>query len=282
MITGALLGLAAACLWALANVQIQKSSRRFGTLSAIVWMLATGIVLATITAFTFEGPLSWTRDAWPPLLVAGAAAVGAYGGLFKTFELGELAVVAPIVASWTIVSIALGAVFLSQPITTAAIAGATMVILGNGLIVQSTRRGDASTPPAALGWAALSALAFGVMVPAVDALGATVGRLWAVPCTWASELCLVVLGAVVTGRQIRVPARADVPLAVSVGVVEVAGLVSLTLGLGAAPLSVVTPAASLSTAASVALGLWVLRERPSRSVVVGAAIASVGVVVTSL
>jgi drug/metabolite transporter (DMT)-like permease len=49
-----------------------------------------------------------------------------------------------------------------------------------------------------------------------------------------------------------------------------------------APLSVLSPVSSLSTAASVALGMFLLGERLRPSAIVGAACASVGVVLVNL
>ena len=120
------------------------------------------------------------------------------------------------------------------------------------------------------------------MVPLIDRVGESVGRLWAVALVWGAELALL-LPVVVGLRKLILPrGRADLLALGGAGVFEVGGFICLSLGLGAATVTIVSPAASLSTLGSVALGVLLLRERVARPALVGALVASVGVVVINL
>ncbi len=60
------------------------------------------------------------------------------------------------------------------------------------------------------------------------------------------------------------------------------GFVALSLGLGLAPIGVVSPVASLSTGLSVLWGVVFLREQLHRRALAGAILASVGVIAVGL
>jgi probable blue pigment (indigoidine) exporter len=66
------------------------------------------------------------------------------------------------------------------------------------------------------------------------------------------------------------------------GFLETAGSVCITLGVRHAPLAIVSPLASLASAFTVLYAWAILRERPPRGVLVGAALVSVGVIVLAL
>ena len=278
---GSLLALASAVLWAAANVSIQGSARRFGSFGALLWTQLLGGTAVACAALVVEGmPGSLSAKGAAALLVAGVAAVVAYSGLFEALRRGQVAVVSPVISAWTIISVLIAALVFDEQVGGFVAAGVALVVLGNGALARSTaadRGGE--TPGAAMIAAVVSALGFGVMVPAFTILGAEVGRLWTIPAVWSVELLIGVPILLRFGLIDRRPRSAhDWLVASRVAVFEAGGFVAISLALGLAPIAVVSPLSSLSTAGSVALGLLVLRERVGPGALFGAALASVGVI----
>ncbi|MEL6178899.1 MAG: hypothetical protein AAFS10_08090, partial [Myxococcota bacterium] len=148
------------------------------------------------------------------------------------------------------------------------------------------------TPWSAIAWAVAAAVGFGVMVPAVDVVGEACGRLWAIPMVWLVEWSWVGMvwvlyrttgmasGLFTSARWVRDIEGAR--LIGRVGLLEVVGFITLSIGIGVAPVAVVAPVASLSTGLSVVWGVWGRGERLSLAAMGGAALVSLGVVLVSV
>ena len=282
MITGTLLGLASALLWALANMSIQVSVRHHGTWPTVIWCQLMGGSVVALLAFILEGPLAW--PGWSVLGVAGIgglAAIAAYGGLFAALGRGQLAVVTPLCASWTVVSVLLSVPLLGESIGGLAIGGVVLVLLGTALITRSMTQpsGPAHTPLSAVAWALVAACGFGVLVPVLSWVGDHTGPLWAVPLIWSLEIgCLVAIGL----ARKRPHGARGWWLVGRVALFETGGFVTMSLGVAVAPLAVIAPVSSLSTAFSVFVGIALLRERVSLASLFGASLVCVGVVFVNL
>lgn len=250
----------------------------------MVWAQMAGGIVAVAVAALVEGAPSMAalEVAWPVVLGAGLSAAIAYGGLFMSLGTGQVAIVSPIISAWCVGSVLIMAARGEPPALLSGV-GVVMVVVGNVVVARSVRGGDEkATPRSALLWAVLGACGFAVMVPLLDAAGARVGRLWTVPLVWAVEL-LVLVPLLMRLRLLRVPGeRADVLAIGRAAAFEVGGFICISLGLGNAAVSVVSPVSSLSTMGSVALGVWLLQERVARPALLGAVLASAGVVVVNL
>jgi len=285
---GSLLGLGSALSWACANVAIKSASQRFGSWGALVWLQVIGGAIALVAALIVEGAPGPVADVAPHLVIGGAAACAAYGGLFESLRRGQVTTVTPIISSWSLISVAVAVLYDGASLSGLAAIGIGLVVAGNALLARSTAhpngsQQDRATPPAALAFAAVAALGFGAMVPMIDTIGASVGRLWTIPLVWAVELCLIVPVLWRLDLLEGPPRRAaDWFVVARSAVFEVGGFIALSLGLSYASVTVVSPLSSLSTAGSVALGLLLLRERVTRHAVLGAAAASAGVVLVNL
>ncbi|MEZ4438389.1 MAG: EamA family transporter [Polyangiaceae bacterium] len=284
---GPLLAFGSALSWSAANVAVQASSRRFGSWGALISAQLVGGALATVLALALEPWRPPELGLLPLVIGAGLAAALAYRGLFEALRGGQVGVVTPIISAWAIVSVGLGLV-MGTPLSRLGALGVLLVALGNGLVARTGSGGqgteeERSTSRAAIAWALGAALGFGTMVPLIDRLGTSLGRLWTIPWVWAAELLLIVPWVVARGAVQAWPRTLrDWWITARSGVFEVGGFVALTLALALSPLAVVSPISSLSTALSVLLGLVLLRERLRPVTLAGAALASVGVVVVNL
>lgn len=280
---GSALGLASAVSWACANLSIKPASQRFGSWGALVWAQLIGGAMGAVVAFAVDGRPRHILSALLPLGVAAAAAGAAYGGLFAALARGQLAIVTPIISAWAVISVATAVLAGDETLSATGAAGVALVVMGNAVLAQSGSQRGGATPPSALWWALVSALGFGMLVPAIDRAGDIVGPLWTVPLVWSAELCVAIPILWWLGQLRQVPRSArDAWLVGRAATFEVGGFIALSVGLAYAPVTVVSPLSSLSTAASVALGVWVLRERVRPVALAGAVAASAGVVLVNL
>jgi len=287
---GIVMGLLASASWACANVFIQRASRALGPFRALVWALFSGglallplaLVLDHRTAPLAVGSLA----GW--LIVAALAAVLAYTSMFFAFERGRLSVVVPVMSSWSVIATAISLGVLGETLRRGQLAGAAAVVVGVVMIARFAQRGggpaEKSTArrSSALGTAALTALGFGVLIPAMDRLAPALGHLGAVSAVLLMDLVLWLPVAAVARLDVRPPSRRAWPLVLAAGAFETLGFVWISLGIARAPVAVVSPFAGLSSAFTVLYAWAVLGERPPRAVLAGAALVCAGVVTLSL
>jgi transporter family protein len=246
--------------------------------------MVIGTLLLTSVAIAIGGPvpaISLAAVLW--YLAAGLAATVAYGGLFLALSGAKLALVAPIVSSWSILSALLGLLFFDEALTALRVAGISLVVLGNLLLTQPESSAQNRAIPRGPLYAALvSALGFGILAPCLRLVSEHSNPLWAPPIVW---LCVVILGLPLLGlwhrKPLAIQAR-DLGWVSPPAIFEAAGFLALTLGLAYYPLSVVSPLAGLATGLSVLLGVVLLREKLSKPARIGAIAASLGVVLVQL
>ncbi len=281
---GVLLGLASALFWSLANVTIQKASRRFGTFGSLFYAQVIGVVLAAALGLMRHGiPDLGSVRLWVWTGIAALAACVAYGGLFESLKHGRLALAAPIVSAWSALTAGAGLLFYGETPGMLGVAGIVLVLCGNALLARAADRGAGSTGQErrAVLAATAGALGFGIMVPAVREVGHDVGSSWAVALIWSTELLLLLPWLLHKGRLPAPQGFASLRVVFLPGVLEVLGFLALSEAVARAPLTEVAPASSLSTAFSVTWGLVLLRERLTPFAFAGAVAASLGVVLVN-
>ena len=293
MAFGILMGLLASASWAFANVFIQRASRALGAFRALVWALASGGLALLPVALALDqrsvslgsaGLIGW-------LIVAPLAAVLAYTSMFFAVERGRLSVVVPIMSSWSVIAAVISLMILGETVRRTQLAGTGAVVVGVLVIARFAQReagADGAAPRtsgghlSAVGMSALTALGFGVLVPAIDRLSPALGRLGAVSFVLLVDLVLWLPVAAAGRLDVRPPSRRAWPLVLAAGAFETIGFVWISLGIARAPVAVVSPFAGLSSAFTVLYAWMVLGERPARPVLVGAALVCGGVVLLSL
>ena len=286
---GILYGLVAAISWAIANVSIKACTERFGSWGSLLWTQLIGGVIVVVLAFLINGaPPALSADDWLALIVSGFAAVIAYGGLFEALKKGQVTIVIPIIASWAVISVVVAAFRFGEPLTMGVGIGTAVVVACNVLLARSSPEvGPAETPKIALFFAALSAIGFGILAPMVDYLGSAVGGWWTIPLIWGTELALIVPVYILwkwrgNGPDFLPNNTAEFWLAGKVSLFETLGFVAMSIGMTLAPVGVVAPVSSLATGLTVLLGIYLLKEKVNARIIIGAAGASIGVVLVNL
>jgi transporter family protein len=277
-------GLLTALAWSLANVSIHRAGQRIGPPAAMVGSMGVGVVALMIVSFLSGTAPRFSAEAVLWLAVSGIAAAFAYGGLFHALTRGPVAVVAPIISSWSIVSSILAVLFLGEHWTRWVIGGSLAVVVGNALLASAPREGSSDAHADGRTWIAslVSATGFGVMAPAMQAMGRTLGPAWTPPLVWLSAALFAAPWLLrLRGPRATYSASAGL-LLILPGLLEAAGLFCLNRGLEQDALTVLAPLASLATGLTVLWGYLFLGERLRPRAAWGAILASAGVVLLNL
>jgi drug/metabolite transporter (DMT)-like permease len=287
MIAGVLLGLGASACWALANVAVARAARSVGSFRGLLWAQIAGAVMAVVASAAVDRP-QWTVDSalagW--IAVAGVAALLAYVCLFYAFEHGKLTIAVPIMSSWAVLSAALSIALFGERLGRAQFAGGAIVIAG-ALVVsrfaQPKTAGGAPAPTprwliASLG----AAVGFGVLIPVIARLVPAFGSVGSVAVVYLADIALGLPLALFFRIGLKPPSGAAWLPVLAAGLFETAGFACITIGSRLAPLALVSPLASLASTFTVLYAWAVLRERPARAVLIGAALVCAGVVALAL
>jgi drug/metabolite transporter (DMT)-like permease len=276
---GILLGLLTALAWGSSDFLARFASRRVGALRTTLYMQLVGLVLLTIFLPWIGGwghlldGSGWKPWAWGAL--AGALNAIATLSLYRSFELGKLAVVAPLSASYPALTVAI-AVFTGEHLTATRAAGIAFILAGIVVVARGEAQPHrvATSPQAAsqrkasngITAALISAVGFGVLfwllgnrvVPRVG-FASTV---WMIRLTSSALTALVIL---VMKQPISVSRKDSVSIwLLGMGLLDTGAFVLNNRGMQLEQVSVVSVLASLYGAVTVIFSTVVLRERMSR------------------
>lgn len=292
---GILLGLATALCWGSADLCARFATRKIGTFRTMLYMQLSGFVL--LTAFMpllggwghlmdGSGPRVW---AWG--ILAGLVNTSSTLALYRSFEIGKMAVVAPVSASYPVLTMLLSSL-TGERITPVRLAGMALAILGVILVARGENMpGDANpidekTQPRkralGVGWALFSATGFGVMfwllgIRIIPMMGPA-PSVWIIRLTSVVATALMILAA---RSSLAMPERRDTPWILGIGMLDTGAYVFNNFGMRLEQISVVSVLASLYGAVTVALAALILKEPVSRTQLLGIVSIFVGIVLIS-
>jgi drug/metabolite transporter (DMT)-like permease len=291
---GILFGLGTALCWGSADLFARFATRKIGAFRTMLYMQICGLFLVTLVMRPLGGwgPLfhggGWQPWTWG--IAAGLLNTLSSLSLYRSFEVGKLSVVAPISASYPVLTMVLSA-FTGERLTPVRLAGLLLTIAGVILVARGEHEPgdenplDESRPAKRLlgvEWALLSALGFGVMfwllgIRVVPLLGSA-------PSVWMIRLTSV-FGTAAVILALRKPAAPpvgwDAPWIFGVGLLDTCAYVLNNFGMMREQTSVVSVLASLYGAVTVGLAAVFLREKVSRQQLAGIVAIFVGIVLIS-
>jgi drug/metabolite transporter (DMT)-like permease len=291
---GILLGLLTALSWGSSDFLARYASRRIGSLRTTLYMQLVGFALLTIFlpriggwGHLFDGS-GWQPWAWGAL--AGVLNGISTLSLYRSFEVGKLAVVAPLSASYPALTVAIS-VFTGEHLSAMRAAGIALVLAGVIVVVRGEvepgkvepgevepsdvelgrvadpSKGAADKKAASgVGAAMISAVGFGVLFWLLG--NRVVPRVGFASTVWMIRLTSSVLTAIVIvamKQPIALRRKDSVSLwLLSMGVLDTGAFVLNNLGMQLEQVSVVSVLASLYGAVTVLLSTVLLREKMSR------------------
>jgi drug/metabolite transporter (DMT)-like permease len=266
-------GLAAALGWGLSDLWAALSGRRIGSGRTVVIAQVAAAIAVSLLVVVVRPDLSSIAKVLPWLIPNAFLGAIAFATLYRGLQLGPIAVVSPVLATYAVVPVFLSMALLGEVLGPWEAFGAVVTIAGAVLTSTDLRalRAGTHTKPAGLPWAIVSTLLFGVATYIMGWAAQTAGVL---PSLWVGRLTMtaVFLGAVAVlafrGRGRDDPGGSRVvgsalALAVGVGLMELLGTISYAWGAEVGLLSIVTVASATYPLIPVIGGVTLLRERPA-------------------
>ena len=270
---GILLGLLTALSWGSSDFLARFATHRIGTLRTMLYMQLAGFLLLSISLPWLGGwghladGSGWHPWAWGVL--AGIFNCGATLSLYRSFEIGKLAVVAPISASYPVLTVLLS-LLSGEHLKIARAAGIAFTLLGVALVSGGEKVQDTENPAAApsgakgIGWALCSAIGFGILfwllgVRIVPIVGAA-------PAVWMIRMTGSVLTAALilaTRKPMNPPPGRVGGWILAMGLTDTGAFVMNNFGMQLEQVSVVSVLTSLYGAVTVGLAAIFLREQVS-------------------
>lgn len=209
-------GLVAACCFGVGDFLVQRLTRGRGWFAAMVAVqLAAALILglvASVWELAGDQTHASIRAAWLAVLGLGVANTVGLVGLYRAFERGKLSLVSPIAGSMGAFAVAF-AWLAGTPPAGMIVPGLAAVVLGivvASVVVDPPGEADGAAVHGArgVGWALLSAAAFGWVFYCLGPSGELVGPAWTV--FWLRIVALVGLAllAVISGWPLIEPTLA--------------------------------------------------------------------------
>ena len=270
---GILLGILTALTWGSSDFLARFATHRMGTLRAMLYMQLIGFLLLT-AALPFLGGWGHLADGsgWQPWawgLLAGSVNAVSTLGLYRAFEIGKMAVVAPLSASYPVLSVSLS-LLSGERLSTSRAVGIACTMLGVLLVAGGEKPPDENDPEAVkrsgkgIGWALSSAVGFGLLFWLLGLR--VIPHVGAPQTVWMIRLTCTVIAAVIIliARQpIGLPRNCRT-ISLGMGAGDTAAFVLSNRAMQIEQVAVISVLGSLYGAVTVALAAVVLREHVSR------------------
>ncbi|HEX9515725.1 MAG TPA: EamA family transporter [Streptosporangiaceae bacterium] len=269
--TSVLGGIGTALIFTTATVCASRSTRMIGPTSVLSWVMLVGLVILGPVVAASGVPPHLQAGSFVFLAVAGVTNVLGLLLAYRALRIGKVGVVAPVLSTQGAVA-ALIAVAAGESIGPGA--AAALGVVAAGVFLTAATREDQPGQPAALVFAAISALCFGTNLYTIGKLGGQLPVAWVLLPARILAVAAVAAPLAATSR-LRITRRA-LPLVVAGGICEVAGFSLFTVS--ARHGIAVTAVLASSFPALSALAAYVLfREKLGRLQIAGAATIVIGV-----
>ncbi len=283
-------GLAAAIGWGLSDLWAAISGRRIGSFRTVVLAQIAAAAALTVTVLVVRPDFSRLDAVVPWLVFNGFLGAIAFATLYRALELGPIAIVSPVLATYAVVPVVLSVLLLDESLGTWEIAGTCVTILGAVITCTDLRaiRAGTRTRPPGLPLAIVSTLVFGV---ATYVLGWAAKEAGPLPSLWFGRLATTVV-TLLAWFVVRARARttqgsndlfgAPITLAVLVGLVELLGTFAYARGSEVGLVSIVTAASATYPLIPVLGGVVLFRERPAPTQFIGVAMVIGGLMLLAV
>jgi len=271
---GILLGLLTALTWGGADFIARFATHRIGTLRSMLYMQLIGFVTLTISLPLLGGwghladGSGWQPWAWG--FLAGFFNAMAGIGFYRAFEIGKMAVVAPLSASYPALTLLLSWM-TGERVSAVRIAGIICTLAGVAIVAGGEKTPDENDAEAmrrsghGIGWAIFASVGFAMLfwllgIRVIERVGA-VQTVWMIRLTSTLLIAAVIL---VSKQPVRVPRGGVRWMVLGMGVFDTGAFVLSNLGMKMEQVAVISVLGSLYGAVTVGLAAIFLKEHVSR------------------
>jgi drug/metabolite transporter (DMT)-like permease len=271
---GILLGLLTALTWGGADFIARFATHRIGALRSMLYMQLVGFLLLSSLLPTLGGwghladGSGWQPWAWG--FLAGCFNAVSCLALYRAFEIGKMAVVAPLSASYPALTLLLSWM-TGDRLSAVRITGIFCTLVGVVVVAGGEKTPDENDIAAVqrsgkgIGWAVFASVGFAMLFWLLGIR--IIPRVGAVQTVWMIRLTSMLLTAavIIIARQpMRLP-RGEVRwMVLGMGVFDTGAFVLSNLGMKMEQVAVISVLGSLYGAVTVGLAAIFLREHVSR------------------
>jgi drug/metabolite transporter (DMT)-like permease len=271
---GILLGLLTALTWGGADFIARFATHRIGALRSMLYMQLIGFFLLSLLLPALGGwghladGSGWQPWAWG--FLAGCFNAVSCLALYRAFEIGKMAVVAPLSASYPALTLLLSWM-TGDRLSIVRIAGIICTLVGVVVVAGGEKTPDENDTAAVqrsgrgIGWAIFAAVGFAVLFWLLGIR--IIPRVGAIQTVWMIRLTSTVLTAaaiLIAKQPMRLP-RGEVRwMVLGMGVFDTGAFVLSNLGMKMEQVAVISVLGSLYGAVTVGLAAIFLREHVSR------------------
>lgn len=309
---GIILGLSAALFWGTADFLVRYSTHNIGTYRTLFYMQFIGFaclsifLLATGKFTHLANSISWQW--WLLACLTALLNIVSALALYRSFEVGVLAIVSPIAASSTALTVVL-AIISGEMISRARALGIAAALIGvvlaathltpkphtlemEGPSLSMTKPNKTSSNlglfrrgqlTKGVGWALIAALGYGIdfwlLGIYITPVFGGILPIWILRLT---TICTLALFAMPAHQSLRFPPIRAWWLIIPIGILDTMAFLSAAIGFTTDQVSVVSVLASLFSAVTVLLAWIFLRDKLQWSQWLGIAIIFLGVFLVKL
>lgn len=279
---GILWGLIAALAWGVGDFLIKSAATRMGAARAAFFVELFSL-LPLLVYFVIAGERG-IFNAWQPLALAlfvGFINILATLALYRAYKVGELSVMAPIVSTFSVVTVILALVVLAERPTLLNILGIFLTL--GGIVAVSTswselRRMKGIFTAQGVGLAGIAAIGLGLSFFLVDYVVEDFGQVVPVIAFRLAGVLGMLAARSIIKFDLRMPELGVWPLLITLIIVDTLGYLAYNIGISTEYVSIVSTLSSLYALISVTLALIFLGERLEINQRFGIVAVSIGIV----
>jgi len=282
---GILFAVTAMLSWGIADFLAKKAIDKIGYKTSLVLNQTVALVPAVIFAILFFRMPSLSIYLIGIIVLAGISGVFGYIFLYRGFQKGNVSVVSPITASWSVVTILLAFFLFGETLTPIQITGIIAVLIGvffastnfaelKTSIKQGRSAGVLDALIAMVSWG----ISYALLRPIVSAVGPLLALLFLKVLAAATLFSWV--GT--TKTKISIPTKMIFLFIATAGVLDFLAYTSFNLSLNTQLVSIASPIAASAPAVTVVLAYIFLKERLLNNQKLGIIVILAGLILISL
>lgn len=278
-------GLLAALGWGISDLIAAALSKRLGVLQTAVAVSIVSVSVASTFLILTSNIDELSAKDWT--ILAGISVLGSalYLTYYKALQLGPVAIISPISASYALVVILLAVIFMNERLTTGQAIGASATI--GGVVLASLNldglRSRQKLVNTGVTLGLIATLGMGLWQFSIGVLSKDLGWFWPVYITRLLTLVTLTPIAIFLGRW---PWRQTTGLLIVgiilTGIFEIGGLFAFTRGAELGIISIVAASSTVYPIIPIIGGLVLFQERIGLTQVAGIVIVLSGVGILSL
>ena len=276
-----LYGLGSALGFGMADLCGAISTRRIGVpVTVFVIQLVNVLALSALLLTPLPGALDASAVAWTAILISGVLGTVSFFCFYRALQLGPVAIVGPVFASYAAISVILSEVLIGERLSTLATVGVVSTL--TGVVLASASGGERAngmrTSRSGIPFALVATVAWGVASFLIGRYAQETG--WFLPVYGSRLVEFAGVGAAVlllraNGRKLPAPGRVGTAIAATSGLADSIAVALFARGSQVGLVSITSAVSATFPLVLIAAGVALFRERPTAAQWVGV-LATVG------